>query len=182
MRGSDKLLQDVDGMPLLRRQAVQALATRHPTYVALPALDHPRATILADLDVVLLAVPDWASGMSATLRDAVASLPPVAAFVVLLADLVAITTDDLNRVIAARHASPDHLIWRGATADGKPGHPILFDASLRPAFMSLTGDQGGAPVIKANLTKTRLVFLPDNRALLDLDTPEDWAAWRETQA
>lgn len=180
MRGVDKLLQEVDRIPLLRRQVLVAKATGQPVFVALPTLDHPRAAVIGDLDVQLLAVPDWADGMSASLRGAVAQLPICAAFMVLLADLVAITSGDLAAVLTARDNHPDKLIWRGATSDGKPGHPIVFASQLRPEFAGLTGDTGGEPIAKANRDLTCLVPLPDQRARLDLDTPEAWDAWRKT--
>ena len=167
-------------MPLLRRQVLVAQTTGQPIYVALPATDHPRADTIRDLAVDLLAVPDCTAGMSATMRGAIAQMPPCAAFMVLLGDLVAITGDDLLKVIMARQQNPDYLIWRGATIDGKPGHPIIFDASLRQAFATLSGDQGGEPVVKAHVSATFLVPLPDQRARLDLDTPEDWANWRKS--
>ena len=107
-----------------------------------------------------------------------AALPDCDAVLVTLADLVALETSDLTRIIKAKMHAPKALIWRGATAEGTPGHPILFDASLRPAFADLAGDEGGASIIKANADKVHYVALPGDRALLDLDTPEDWAAWR----
>lgn len=180
MRGADKLLEDMGGETLLHRQARHALGTGCPVYVALPALNHPRAQALADLPVSILAVPDAAEGMSGTLRGAVAQLPEDVDFMMVLADLVALEQSDLLAVLAARQANPDALIWRGATHDGKPGHPVIFDASLRPQFATLSGDHGGEAIVKPLRDRTHLVPLSDQRARLDLDTPEDWAAWRAT--
>ena len=180
MRGADKLLEPVGGAPLLRVLAERAQATGHPVFVALPALDHPRADVIRDLVVHPLAVPEAAEGMSGTMRGAVAQLPDAPAFMLLLGDLVAIRTEDMAAVIKARGEQPDHLIWRGATVDGKPGHPIIFDASLRTAFQTLTGDSGGEPIVRPLADRTCLVPLPDNRARLDLDTPEDWENWRNS--
>ncbi|MBQ2263298.1 MAG: nucleotidyltransferase family protein [Loktanella sp.] len=180
MRGADKLLEQVDGMPLLRRQVMMAQTSGQPVFAALPGPDHPRAAVISDLDVTLLTVPEAAEGLSATMRAAVAQLPACPAFMILLADLVAITGDDLGTMLQARDHAPDHLIWRGATEDGKPGHPIIFDASLRPGFADLTGDHGGAVIIRAHQAQTCLVPLPGQRARLDLDTPEDWENWRST--
>lgn len=179
MRGADKLLEPVAGTPLLRVLAQRAHATGQPVYVALPAADHPRADVIRDLGVHLLAVPEAAEGMSGTMRGAVAQLPQTPAFMLLLGDLVAIRTEDMATVIKAHHEHPDHLIWRGATVDGKPGHPIIFDASLRPAFQTLTGDSGGDPIVRPLADQTCLVPLADDRARLDLDTPEDWQNWRK---
>ena len=178
MRGQDKLLQLVGDTPLLRRQVLTAQATGHPLYVALPAFDHPRAAVINDLDVTLLAVPEAPEGQSATLRGAVAQLPVCEAFMILLGDLVELTTADLRAVLSAMATQPGHLVWRGATQDGKPGHPVLFNASLRGDFAKINGDSGGAGIIKAQASATYLVPLPGQHARCDLDTPEDWDAWR----
>jgi len=178
MRGADKLLQDIDGAPLLAHVVARAAATGHPVITAMPGPQHPRYQVMRDLPTACYDIPDAVEGMSGTLRGAVKRLPPCDAFMLLLADLPEIETADMNAVFAARLAHPDHLIWRGATHDAKPGHPIVFDAGLRPAFAGLSGDRGGDAVVKAYADQTKLVTLPGNRARLDLDTPEDWAAWR----
>ncbi|MEL6641421.1 MAG: nucleotidyltransferase family protein [Pseudomonadota bacterium] len=178
MRGADKLLEPVDGQALLRRQAERAIATGAPVFITVPQLDHPRVGCLRGLDVTTVVVPDAAEGIGASLRTGMAALPDFDAVLVTLADLVALETADLSRVIRARDHAPDALIWRGTSDKGDPGHPILFDAGLRDAFASLKGDVGGAGVIKAHTDKVHLVALPGDRARIDLDTPEDWAAWR----
>lgn len=178
MRGTDKLLQKIDGEPLLAHVVNHALGTGHPVFTALPGPEHPRYGVVSDLRTICYDIPDAAEGMAGTLRGAVSRLPPCDAFMVVLADLPDIDTADMNAVFAARLAEPDLLIWRGATEDGRPGHPILFDAALRPDFARLSGDGGGEAIVKANRDRTRLVPLAGQRAILDLDTPEDWAAWR----
>ena len=178
MRGRDKLLEDVAGEPLIRRQTRNALALGGEVFVALGPDQHEREHALAGLDVHILRVPDATEGMSGTLRGAVAQLPRQTAFMAVLADLVALETDDLKKVAAAHLDSPDHLIWRGATEDGKAGHPIIFADALRPAFAHLSGDGGAQSIVSQHQDRTCLVRLPGNRARLDLDTPEEWAAWR----
>ncbi len=178
MRGADKLAERVDGIPLLTAQSRKALATGHPVLVALPSLDHPRVRLLDNLPVTRITVPGAAEGMGGSLRNAVAQLPDCAAFMILLADLPEITTSDLETLIAASAANPGQLIWRGATQSGAPGHPIILDASLRPAFATLTGDHGGESIIRPRRNQTLLVPLPAEHARRDLDTPEDWATWR----
>jgi CTP:molybdopterin cytidylyltransferase MocA len=53
----------------------------------------------------------------------------------------------------------------------------LFDASLRPAFADLSGDDGGASVVRPLRARTILVPFTDDRAVFDLDTPKAWAAF-----
>ena len=85
---------------------------------------------------------------------------------------------DRVKVMEAVDLNSDALIWRGTTANGRPGHPIVVSRSLFGALSSVTGDNGGSAVLKTNLARTHFVTLPGDRALCDLDTPEEWAAWR----
>jgi molybdenum cofactor cytidylyltransferase len=179
MRGRDKHLEEIDGVPLLRRLALAALELGEPVFVALPALPHPRAAALGGLDVSLLAIPEAEEGMSGTLRGAVAQLAQSEGFLLVLGDLAEIGTAEMRAVIAAPADAPDKLIWRGATETGEPGHPILFDASLIPRFAELSGDGGGESLVKPLKPQTCLVPLPGRVARHDLDTPEDWAAFRK---
>lgn len=179
MHGRDKLLEEVDGVPLLRRQAQVARAVSDQVLIALPPRPHPRYALVADLDVTTIEVADASEGMGASIRTAFAALPAGAGkAMLLLADLPEITQRDLTTMIAATQATPDALIWRGATEDGKPGHPIIFHRSLFTDLARLTGDGGGQSVVKAATGRVHLVPLPGQRARLDLDTPEDWAVWR----
>ncbi|NSX56425.1 nucleotidyltransferase family protein [Parasulfitobacter algicola] len=179
MNGADKLLQLVDGTPLLRAQALKCTLTGLEVIVALPPQPHPRFDVIHDLDVTAIAIPDSAEGMSGTLRKSISILRKTAGrILLLLADLPEITLADIETVLQSPLRYPNAVIWRGATADGKPGHPILFDASVFDDFETLSGDSGGQAVIRKAGENVALVPLPDNHARCDLDTPEDWADWR----
>ena len=51
MRGRDKLLEPVDGMPLLRQRVLTALAVSRQVSITLPDRDHPRGTTVFDLPI-----------------------------------------------------------------------------------------------------------------------------------
>lgn len=177
MRGADKLLEEVDGQPLLRQVAQRALATGLPVTVALPPDRPARAHAIAGLGATQITVPDPQNGMAASLCSGVASLPGGVAVLMLLADLPEITTQDLRLMKEAQRHAPDAIL-RATAADGTPGHPVVFPPWTVPLLLGLTGDQGARAVLQAHAEAVRPVALPDCHATTDLDTPEDWAAWR----
>ncbi len=180
MRGADKLLQAVDGVTVLRRQAEAALAAGADV-VACLAPDRPeRREALAGLDLRCVTVADAVRGMSASIRAGVAALPEGCTGVMILpADMPEIDADDLRAVLAAFDTAGRDRVARGASQDGTPGHPVLFPSRLFAALSGLTGDAGARSVLRGE--DVVLVSLPGCHALVDLDTPEDWAAWRASR-
>lgn len=179
MRGQDKLLEVVEGNPLLRHVAEVALATGQPVLVSLP-LSSPRAAVLQDLSVQIIPVPDAALGMSRSVVRGVASLASAGlqdGVMILPADMPGFTTTALLDLIHQFQNDPTHIL-RGGTEDDQPGHPAIFPRDLWPALMQVTGDEGGRSVLRQNQGRVRVIVLPGPMAILDLDTPEDWAAWR----
>jgi CTP:molybdopterin cytidylyltransferase MocA len=179
MRGRDKLLEPVDGQPLLRRQAERArAATQGAVFVTLPPKPHPRHEALQECGIETIEVADAVRGMSASLKAGIAALPEDAeAVMILLADMPDLETGDLLAVCRQVDDDKETLIWRGATERGAPGHPIVFRRALFDALLHLDGDSGGAEVVARNAARARLVPLPGERARNDLDTPEAWEAW-----
>lgn len=183
MRGRDKLLEHIDGAPLLRLQTIKALAVATgPVIVALPPVPHPRHAALSGLDVEICEVRDAVEGMNASLRTAMKSLPEDAqSAMVLLGDLPDLTVDDLRQVANAVDLDSATWVWRGATDAGAPGHPIVFRSNLFAAFATLKGDSGGREVVAQAKGHIKLIPLPGTRARLDLDTPQAWADWRRSR-
>jgi CTP:molybdopterin cytidylyltransferase MocA len=178
MAPRDKLTEPVEGEPLLRRSALVALATGAPVIVVL-APDRPaRMAALKGLAVTRVIAADAARGMAASLRSGLAALGTGARGVMVLpADMPGFATADLAALLTRFAADPLRIL-RGAGADGTPGHPVLFPADLFPSLAALQGDEGGRSILRAQAARVDLVPLPGNRALLDLDTPADWAAFR----
>jgi CTP:molybdopterin cytidylyltransferase MocA len=180
MRGSDKLLQPVEGRPLLRHIAEVALGTGSPVAVTLPPAAPARQAALDGQPLRLIPVPDAGEGMSRSILRGIEALEqagPEDGLMVLPADMPGFTTSALSRLIAAFQTDPTQIL-RGGSEDGRPGHPAIFPRDLWPALAAVTGDEGGRSVIQANKGRVRVIPLPGPMALLDLDTPEDWAAWR----
>jgi len=179
MRGGDKLLERVDGLPLLVRQAARARATGCRVLVALPPDRPARAAALAGLGVETCVIADAAQGMAGSLR-AGAAWAEGAALMVMLPDMPEIDTAHLL-VLMRAFAEDEGRVVRAASADLRPGHPVIFPATMLPLFAKLRGDQGARAVLERAAHPPVLVPLPADVALRDLDTPEDWALWRAGQ-
>jgi len=175
MGPKDKLLENVEGQPLLSLISRRAALTGLPCYVTLPDLNHPRAKWIGSATPVL--VPDASEGMAASIRAGIAALPNhIEAVMILPTDMPEIESQDLQHMAAQYHGT-DGPILRASAADGKPGHPVVFPRRYFDALRALRGDAGARSVLASQ--PVQLVTLPGQRALIDLDTPEAWANWRE---
>lgn len=179
MAGRDKLLEPVDGQPLLATLADRALASRaRDVLVVLPPESPARRAALSARPVRIVTARDHAEGMGASLRAGTAALAPdAAAVVVMLGDMPEVTAPGIDALIAAYAAGGTvGAILRAVDPRGGPGHPVLFDRDHFAALALSTGDAGARALIRSEAG--RVVGLPLPGAAVDLDTPEDWAAWR----
>jgi len=176
MGGTDKLVRPVSGGdPLLIRSVQTALKTGQQVWVALPARKKApkRWDLIAQTAAHVVEIANPKLGLSASITVLFASLPASSnGAMIFPADMPDLTTDDLCKVLAA--FAPDTVV-RGA-ANGKPGHPVLFPASWFSRLSTLKGDVGARDVLKK--TSPKLVPLPENHALTDLDTLQDWQEWQ----
>jgi molybdenum cofactor cytidylyltransferase len=179
MRGGDKLLEQIAGEPLLRRQAARACATGCPVAVGLRVHDIDRHAALAGLALTALSIPDADEGMAATLRAGAqwAIALPAAALLIVLPDMPDVTSRDLQAMLLAQSHEPQ-AIWRGSDVNGTAGHPVIFPRRLFDKLTKLHGDSGARSVLSDPNDRPKQVELPADHATMDLDTPEAWAAWR----
>ena len=178
----DKLTEQVAGQPLLTRVCERALATGAPVTVVLPPDRPARNAALAGFPLRIVTAEGAAQGMAASLRAGLATLPAQSPGVMILpGDMPDLTTADLT-LLLDHFAQDPSRIWRGASAGGQPGHPALFPATFFEDLSQIQGDEGGRSVLQAHQDRVSILTLPGTHALLDLDTPEDWAAWHSRQS
>lgn len=178
MGGRDKLLMEVDGAPLLQRCVAMAKGTGAHVIVTLPnsgPMLPARRAALSGTGVRPVEISDYYDGMSASLRAGVREARQAEGMMVLLPDMPDLAQDDLAKVIAAFAEDTSRPV-RAAGAFGAPGHPVIFPRRLFQEISVLTGDTGAQRVLEGE--DIRRVQLPGDRATTDLDTPEDWAAWK----
>jgi molybdenum cofactor cytidylyltransferase len=171
MGGLNKLLAEIAGKPLVRIVAEQALAS-----LALPVVvvtGHERArveTALRGLNVELVHNPDYANGLSSSLKTGVAALPAdVNGAIFCLGDMPQVKSDLINRLIAAFNPDHDALVVV-PTIGGKRGNPVVWARRFFPELIALQGDVGAKHLIATNAEVVAEVAVEDGAVLTDVDT------------
>ena len=183
MRGTDKLLEEIDGVPQIARMAAAAVASDLDRVQIVLSPDTPlRKSVLDHLDVTVTLAPDAHKGMGASLQAGMAARHNNSdAVMVILADMPDLGARHINSLIAAFDPSEGRTIVQATSATGTPGHPVLFGKRFFESLGSVTGDMGARDILKEGKDFLVRVALPDAVATTDLDTPEDWENWRANQ-
>lgn len=168
---SPKLLSPLDGKPLVRHAAQAALAADLGPVVAVVghAGEGVRAA-LAGLPLTLVENPDYAEGLSTSLRAGLAALPEtVAGALVLLGDMPRVGPDLLVQLAEAfRGAEVAAVVPVRA---GQRGNPVLLNRRLlAEGLAGLTGDRGAGPLL-ARRDDVLELTVEDPGVLVDVDTP-----------
>jgi molybdenum cofactor cytidylyltransferase len=171
MGGSHKLRAKFDDVPLIARSAAvitDALAT-----APLVVLGHDAVGLAALLPTGTAHVvnPDFADGISSSLRVGIAALNQECDGVLIhLADMPAVTAPHLRLLAQAFFASGGTAVVR-ATHAGKRGNPVILPRALFSQVARLTGDLGARAIIEA-FGGTIIDVELGEAASLDVDTPE----------
>ena len=176
MGGPNKLAATIGGRPLSRIAAEAAVASRADPVVVVTGHEPDTVRAALDgLDVRFVHNPDYADGLSTSLRRGIAALPDdVDGAVVLLADMPGVDAAVVDRLIAAFDPAGGTLIVV-PTFEGKRGNPVLWSRRLFAELATVAGDTGGRHLIGANADAVAEVEIGPAVAL-DVDTPEALAA------
>jgi len=180
MRGGDKLLEILNGEPMLVRSARVALGSRaEEVIVVLGANRSARERALDGLPVRIVGNVEWQDGMGRSIAVGAAAVSDATCGIIVMpGDMPGLTSALLDELISALPTGTSGTILRPRTMEGSPGNPVLFGGAYRPALMALTGDDGAWPVIAAHRENLRYVDVIGDAVSTDLDTPEEWAAYR----
>ncbi len=176
MGGPNKLAATIGGEPLVRIAVEAAVASRTDPVIVVTG-HQPEAVreSLAGLDVAFVHNPDFAEGLSTSLRRGIAALPEnVDGAVVLLADMPAVDAGVIDRLVAAFDPAGGTLIVV-PTFEGKRGNPVLWSRRLFPELLAVAGDTGGRHLIGQNPDAVAEIEIGPAVAL-DVDTPEALAS------
>jgi CTP:molybdopterin cytidylyltransferase MocA len=175
--GQPKQLVRLGGQPALHRVVSNAVAVAgHAVTVVAGAHVRELTYLLNQTPASMVVNRHWEEGMGSSLRFGVTTLPPACeAVLVLLGDQVAVTKDDLRRLIGAWKGQEEVLA--AAVYERHAGVPAIFPRICFPELAALRGDEGARSVSQRNQFRLVRVGMPN--AAVDLDTPEDLAALSE---
>ncbi len=164
--GSNKLMADFDGAPMILRalRASEGMAehrvvvTRHEDVAEL-CRAHGVQVVLHDLP-----------HRSDTVRLGLEALGEIDGCMFMTADQPLLRRETVDRLIDA-WAAKQNCIYR-PVCEGTPGSPVLFPAWTFPELLALPEGKGGSWVISRYPQSVEKLEIHDPMELVDADTPE----------
>lgn len=180
MGGPNKLIAEISGRPLVRVAAEELLASRARPVIVVTGHQRERvAAALKGLDVVLVHNPDYADGLSTSLRAGITAVPADAdGAIVCLADMPQVDAGLIERLLGAFDPEKGALIVM-PTTDGKRGNPMVWSRRFFPELAAIDGDVGARNLIAQYPEAVAEVPVTGKAALVDVDTPDALIAVRE---
>ena len=186
--GRHKLLLPLGDRPVLAHTIEATLASQARPIVVV--LGHQAAQVRKQIlpylsypDVFSIENTDYLQGMSTSLRAGIQALIdkenkagayPLAGVLIVLGDQPLMTARILDTLIASKHTTGKRILI--PFYNGERGNPVLFDASLFPELLEITGDGGARSVIERHRSEVTHIELGASMASYDVDT---WDAYQE---
>ena len=188
--GRHKLMLPVDGRPVLVHVIDATLASQARPIIVV--IGHQSAHVRSQIehytthkDIVLIENTQFQEGMSSSLRLGIQTLlangyknkrshDTFDSTLILLGDQPLITPSIIDKLIKAYRDSGSLIV--SPLYNGKRGNPVLFDKSLFPELIEVTGDEGGRTVLKSHSDEVELVEMGETQANFDVDT---WEAYEQ---
>jgi molybdenum cofactor cytidylyltransferase len=175
--GQRKLLLDLGGQPVIRRTVEGVAGWGVDELVVVVPPDHTElAAALTGIRHRLAVNPAPETGQAGSVVAGIAALcPAVRAALIALGDQPEVPRAVPLGLIAAYKATARAIV-APLYREGR-GNPVLFDASLFPELLRLTGDAGARAVIDVDPERVALMSF-DLPMPPDIDTPEDYETLR----
>lgn len=174
----NKLLADVDGVPMVRRSALALLDAGVEPIVAVVGYESARVRDALDgLDVRIVENPAYETGQASTVRRGVESLEAVEsrgdvdAAVFALGDMPYVEPTSIESLVAAYAAGSGSALAAGY--EGNRGNPVLFDERYFVDLASVDGDVGGREILE-RAPDAAVVETGDPGVRRDVDEPSDF--------
>ena len=174
--GPNKLLESVDGEPMVRRSARALLDADLDSVTVVLGHEADRVRdALTGFGVAFVANPDYESGQASSVGRAVEHLQEAGdadAVVFALGDMPFVDSASVDALVATFEATGRSALAAGC--DGQRGNPVLFAAEHFDALADASGDVGGRGVL-LGADDAAVVETGDPGVLRDVDRPDDLA-------
>jgi molybdenum cofactor cytidylyltransferase len=174
MAPRNKLLEPVGGEKMVRRVAATAIASGAEPVIVVTG--HEAASVnaaLRGLDVTIVANPDYAEGLSTSLRAGLRVLPAgIDGALILLGDMPEVEGSVLRALMAALTDASAICV---PVRHGRIGNPVLWGRSYFAEMMQLAGDKGAKPLMAQHQAQLIEVEVATDSIFEDVDAPEDLA-------
>ncbi len=180
MEGKNKLLEDFGGKPLVRHAVEAALGSKALPVIVVTGRDNTSIEkALAGLDVRFVNNPDFADGLSSSLKAGIRAVPEACAgAIICLGDMPRVSSALIDRLIDA--FAPERGAMIVAPARNKQrGNPVLWAQRFFPELLKLEGDMGARKLTNFYDEGLFEIEIGDDSAFADIDTPEALKAARQ---
>jgi molybdenum cofactor cytidylyltransferase len=176
---TNKLLLEIDGEPMIRRAVRQALEAELTPVVVVTGHEPERIRQALDgLACIFVHNPNFTGPTSGSLHAGLHALDAsVDAAVVMLGDMVRVTTEMLGALVRGVRGSPAPLALSRYGGEAVLAPPLLFRRALWPELLAWSGEGCGKTVAMAHLDEAVMLDWRAD-ALQDVDTPGDYEALR----
>jgi molybdenum cofactor cytidylyltransferase len=176
--GQPKQLLDFNGKTFIENVIEAAIEAKLSPIVVVLGSDAQKVQkkIVKYKDKITIAPnPEWNTGQSSSLRVAIPFVNEESFTIFLLTDQPQITPALLEKLSKTANSTANLIV---ATYVGeKRSNPVAFSKDLYPELAAIKGDQGGRFLFsKYEIEKMEW---NDDRILIDVDTPEDYARLKE---
>ena len=180
--GGGKLLAKLNDMPLAEHSLLALEASPVDETIVVVGADAERLREVCEpYGVRVVENPDWAEGMSTSVRAGLRSLrPEVRAVLILLADQPLVGAGAVGRLVEAFEAGAKVAV---ATYGGEPRNPVLFSRGVWPPLEAqLWGDEGARAFLRRHPELVTRVRCDETGDPADVDTAEDLRRLGEMRA
>jgi len=177
----NKLELQVDGVSLLRRTAETLLASNLKEIVVVLGHEAEKTrAILEGLPLNFVENEAYREGQMTSVYKGLLSLSKVCDGVMIcLSDQPLLQADDINVLIEAfgqiDHGSHGSILV--PTYQGQRGNPIIFDYEHRQGILNGERNLGCKKLIEKNPEQVSSFEMANDHVVIDLDTPEQYAAF-----
>ena len=175
MGRNNKLLLNVDGIPLVRKSAINILNSNVTSMTVVTGFDENKiVNALSGLNVNFVKNINFREGLSSSLKAGLANITPTpSAVIICLADMPKIQPEHINQLIENFDPLKGWEICI-PTNNGKRGNSVLIGSRFFPYIFETSGDFGAKQVMKQHSDKIVEVEIGTSDIHFDIDTQDEY--------